>query len=99
MLASLLIAEGIGVGYASFKGPGTRIWVQDLMFRAQKGLGSVGNMEIDYTWIKSAYSRRSLEKSLGTPVVPFCPFYFGVSLLKLNSGKRVPLLLMVYWGT
>ena len=27
---------------------------------------------------------------LGTPVVPFCPFSFGVSLLKLNSRKRVP---------
>ena len=25
---------------------------------------------------------------LGTPVVPFCPLYFGVSLLKLNSRKK-----------
>ena len=25
---------------------------------------------------------------LGTPVVPFYPFYFGVSLLKLNSRKK-----------
>ena len=27
-------------------------------------------------------------ESLGTPVVPFCPFYIGVSLLKLNSRKK-----------
>ena len=25
---------------------------------------------------------------LGTPVVPFYPFYFGVSLLKQNSRKK-----------
>ena len=25
---------------------------------------------------------------LGTPVVPFCPFYFEVSLSKLNSRKK-----------
>ena len=25
---------------------------------------------------------------LGTPVVPFCPFCFSVSLLKLNSRKK-----------
>ena len=25
---------------------------------------------------------------LGTPVVPFCPFHFGVSLFKLNSRKK-----------
>ena len=33
---------------------------------------------------------------LGSPVVPFCPFPFGVPLLKPNSrtvGRRVPLLL------
>ena len=35
---------------------------------------------------------------LGTPVVPFFPFYFGVFLLKLTIRKRVPLLLWGYWG-
>ena len=30
----------------------------------------------------------SQNKRLGTPVVPFCPFYFGVSLLKRNSRKK-----------
>ena len=30
---------------------------------------------------------------LGTPVVPFCPFYLGFSLLKLNSGKKGTLVL------
>ena len=64
MLAFLLIAVGIGVGYACFKGQRTRIWVQDLMFRAQKGLGSVGNMGIDYTWIISPYSLLMTRKSI-----------------------------------
>ena len=32
-------------------------------------------------------------KYLGTPVVPFCPFCFGVSLLKLNSGKKGTLII------
>ena len=37
---------------------------------------------------------------LGSLVVPFCPFYFGVSLLKPNIGKkRVPFSLRGYWGT
>ena len=35
---------------------------------------------------------------LGTPVVPFFPFYLGVSLFKLNIRKRVPLLFRGYWG-
>ena len=26
--------------------------------------------------------------NIGTPVVPFCPFDFGVFLLKLNSRKK-----------
>ena len=30
---------------------------------------------------------------LGTPVAPFCPFYFGVSLLKLNSTKKGTLII------
>ena len=30
---------------------------------------------------------------LGTPVVPFFPLYFGVSLLKLNSGKKGSLII------
>ena len=30
---------------------------------------------------------------LGTPVVPFCPFNFGVSLLKLNSRKKGTLII------
>ena len=30
---------------------------------------------------------------LGTPVVPFCPFYLGVSLLKLNSRKKGTLII------
>ena len=29
---------------------------------------------------------------LGTLVVPFCPFYSGVSLIKLNSRKKGTLL-------
>ena len=37
-------------------------------------------------------SRALLGFILGTSVVPFLPFYVGVSLLKLNSRKRVPLL-------
>ena len=32
-------------------------------------------------------------RNLGTPVVPFCPFYFGVSLLKLNSRKKGTLII------
>ena len=46
-----------------------------------------------------ARPQRTIKKHLGasiksgvlfldTPVVPFCPFYFGVSLLKLNSRKK-----------
>ena len=31
------------------------------------------------------------EKKLGTPVVPFYPFDFGLSLLKQNSRKKGPL--------
>ena len=31
--------------------------------------------------------------NLGTPVVPFCPFYLGVSLLKLNSRKKGTLII------
>ena len=30
----------------------------------------------------------TLNPKLGTPVVPFCPVYLGVSLLKLNSRKK-----------
>ena len=30
---------------------------------------------------------------LGTPVVPFRPFYLGVSLLKLNSRKKGTLII------
>ena len=30
---------------------------------------------------------------LGTPVVPFFPFYLGVSLLKLNSRKKDALII------
>ena len=30
---------------------------------------------------------------LGTPVVPFFPFYFGVSLLELNSRKEGTLII------
>ena len=30
---------------------------------------------------------------LGTTVVPFCPFYLGVSLLKLNIGKKGTLII------
>ena len=30
---------------------------------------------------------------LGTPVVPFCPFYFGVSLLKQKSRKKGTLII------
>ena len=36
---------------------------------------------------------------LSTPVVPFCPFCWGVSLLKLKSRKKSTLMLMGYWGT
>ena len=31
--------------------------------------------------------------NLGTPVVPFCPFYLGVSLLKPNSRKKGTLII------
>ena len=39
--------------------------------------------------------RKGLEYilKLGTPVVPFCPFYFGVSFLKLNSRKKGTLII------
>ena len=30
---------------------------------------------------------------LGTPVIPFCPFYFGVSSLKMKSRKRGTLII------
>ena len=30
---------------------------------------------------------------LGTPVVPFCPFYFGVSLFKLNRRRKGTLIM------
>ena len=39
-----------------------------------------------------------LHKQLGTPVVPFFPFYFGVSLLKLNSRKKGTLIIMRLLG-
>ena len=29
-----------------------------------------------------------LHPSLGSPVVPFCPFWFGASLLESNSRKK-----------
>ena len=29
-----------------------------------------------------------VSKELGTPVVPFSPFYFGVSLLRPNSREK-----------
>ena len=32
--------------------------------------------------------RRGLSLNLGTPVVPFCSFYVGVSLVKLNSRNK-----------
>ena len=35
---------------------------------------------------------------LGTPVVPFFPFNFGVSLLKQNSRKRGILIIMGLLG-
>ena len=35
---------------------------------------------------------------LCTPVVPFCPFYFGVSLLKLNSRKKGTLIINEFPG-
>ena len=35
---------------------------------------------------------------LGTPVVPFSPFYLGVSLLKLNSRKKGTLIIMRLLG-
>ena len=35
---------------------------------------------------------------LGTPVVPFSPFYLGVSLLKLNSRKQGTLMIMRLLG-
>ena len=35
---------------------------------------------------------------LGTPVVPFFPFYLGVSLLKLNSRKKGTLIIMGLLG-
>ena len=37
--------------------------------------------------------------SLGIPVVLFSPFYFGVSLIKLDIRKKGTLLLLGYWGT
>ena len=33
-------------------------------------------------------SGQPVAMQLGTPAVPFCPFYLGVSLLKLNSRKK-----------
>ena len=39
---------------------------------------------------------------LGTPVVPlvpFCPFYLGVSLLKLNNRKKGTLIINRLLGT
>ena len=33
-------------------------------------------------------SGQPVAMQLGTSVVPFCPFYLGVSLLKLNSRKK-----------
>ena len=35
---------------------------------------------------------------LGTPLVPFCAFYFGVSLLKLNSRNKGTLIIMGLLG-
>ena len=37
--------------------------------------------------------RCDLRQYLGTPEVPFCPFYFGVSFLKLNSRKKGTLII------
>ena len=35
---------------------------------------------------------------LGTPVVPFCPFYLGVSLFKPNSRKKGTLIIKGFLG-
>ena len=35
----------------------------------------------------------TLKPEPGTPVVPFCPFHLGVSLLKLNSRKKGTLII------
>ena len=43
-------------------------------------------------------ARVSLTPFLGTPVVPFCPFYFGVSLLKLKSRKKGTLIVLGVTG-
>ena len=36
---------------------------------------------------------------LGTPIVPFYPFYLGVSVLKLNTGKKGTLIIMGLLGS
>ena len=43
--------------------------------------------------LRSTHSPLLMLVELGTPVVPFCPFHFGVSLLKLNSGKKDTLII------
>ena len=35
----------------------------------------------------------TLLKDLGTPIVPFCPFFFGVSLLKPKSSQKGTLII------
>ena len=44
---------------------------------------AVGNGRVPY-----GCGRQVRVYNLGTPVVPFCPFYLGVSLLKLNTRKK-----------
>ena len=46
----------------------------------------------------AAKSSSVSSQSLGTPVVGFYPFYFGVSLLKLNSRKKGTLVIMGLLG-
>ena len=48
--------------------------------------GIIGIMENKMEITLMGSRRTSL--LLGTPVVPFCPFYFGASLLKLNIRNQ-----------